>query len=281
MLDGRLPTVEDVERGRFLAVLNRSTARKLFGDARAVNQSIDVGGQSFNVVGVVEDVMHVNAFADLWVPVSTDPSSDYRTQMWGDYSALILARSSHDLPAIQAEVARLASTVTFDDPKEFNQAFFWADGKLDFFARQLLGTFKEPDSGAWALLAVIGTLMLLFMTLPALNLINLNTGRILERSSEIGVRKAFGASSRQLVWQFVVENVLLCVAGGVLGLVFAKLALVWLERSALIPYLQVEINLAVFGWGLLLAVVFGLLSGVIPAWKMSRLHPVQALKGAV
>ena len=42
-----------------------------------------------------------------------------------------------------------------------------------------------------------------------------------------------------------------------------------------------EINLAVFGWGLLLAVVFGLLSGVIPAWKMSRLHPVQALKGAV
>ena len=281
LLDGRLPTVEDVERGRFLAVLNRSTARKLFGDARAVNQSIDVGGQSFNVVGVVEDVMHVNAFADLWVPVSTDPSSDYRTQMWGDYSALILARSSHDLPAIQAEVARLASTVTFDDPKEFNQAFFWADGKLDFFARQLLGTFKEPDSGAWALLAVIGTLMLLFMTLPALNLINLNTGRILERSSEIGVRKAFGASSRQLVWQFVVENVLLCVAGGVLGLVFAKLALVWLERSALIPYLQVEINLAVFGWGLLLAVVFGLLSGVIPAWKMSRLHPVQALKGAV
>ena len=54
----------------------------------------------------------------------------------------------------------------------------------------------------------------------------------------------------------------------------------WLEGSGLIPYLQVQVNLAVFGWGLLLAVVFGLLSGVIPAWKMSRLHPVQALKGA-
>jgi len=122
--------------------------------------------------------------------------------------------------------------------------------------------------------------MLLFMALPALNLINLNTGRILERSSEIGVRKAFGASSRQLVWQFVVENVQLCLVGGVLGLLFAKLALAWLESSALIPYLKVDVNLAVFGWGLLLAIVFGLLSGVIPAWKMSRLHPVQALKGA-
>ena len=122
--------------------------------------------------------------------------------------------------------------------------------------------------------------MLLFMALPALNLINLNTGRILERSSEIGVRKAFGATSRQLVWQFVVENVLLCLVGGVLGLLFAKSALVWLEHSNLIPYLRVSLNFAVFGWGLLLAVVFGLLSGVIPAWKMSRLHPVQSLKGA-
>jgi putative ABC transport system permease protein len=281
VLDGRLPSVEDVARGRFLAVLNRSTARKLFGQARAVGQSIDVGGQSFQVLGVVEDAMHINAFADLWLPVSTDPSSDYRTQMWGDYTALILARSKSDIPAIQAEVARLATTVKFDDPKEFNQAYFWADGKLDFFARQLLATHRQPESGAWLLLTVIGTLMLLFMTLPALNLINLNTGRILERSSEIGVRKAFGASSRQLVWQFVVENVLLCLVGGLLGLGFAKLALVWLERSALIPYLQVELNFAVFGWGLLLAIVFGLLSGVIPAWKMSRLHPVQALKGAV
>jgi putative ABC transport system permease protein len=225
--------------------------------------------------------MHVNAFSDLWVPVSTDPSSDYRSQMWGEYTALFLARSKADIPAIQAEVARLATTVKFDDPKEFNQAFFWADGKLDFFARQLLGTHKQQDSGAWLLLLVIGTLMLLFMALPALNLINLNTGRILERSSEIGVRKAFGASSRQLVWQFVVENILLCLAGSVLALAFAKGALLWLQTSGLIPYLQVHLNLAVFGWGLLLAVVFGLLSGVIPAWKMSRLHPVQALKGAV
>jgi len=281
VLDGRLPSIEDVARGRFLAVLNRSPAKKLFGEARPVGQSIDIGGPGLQVRGRAEEAIALNTFRDLWVPVSTDPSSDYRSQMWGDYTALILARSPAQIPQIQAEVARLAPTVKFDDPKEFNQAFFWADGKLDFFARQLLGTHKQADSGAWMLLLVIGTLMLLFMALPALNLVNLNTGRILERSAEIGVRKAFGASSHQLVWQFVVENVLLCLVGGLLGLAFAKAALVWLEGSGLIPYLQVDLNLAVFGWGLLLAIVFGLLSGVIPAWKMSRLHPVQALKGAV
>jgi putative ABC transport system permease protein len=281
VLDGRLPSAEDVARGRFVAVLNESTARKLFGTARAVGQTLDVGGQAFSVVGVVRDELHINAFADLWLPISTDPSSDYRSQMWGDYTVMILARTPRDIPAIQAEVARQATLVKFDDPKSYNQAYFWADGKLEFFARQILGTHREADSGAWLLLAVIGTAMLVFMALPALNLVNLNTGRILERSSEIGVRKAFGASSRQLVWQFVVENVLLCLVGGMLGLLFAKLALAWLEGSGLIPYLRVELNFAVFGWGLLLAVVFGLLSGVLPAWKMSRLHPVQALKGAV
>jgi putative ABC transport system permease protein len=280
LLDGRLPSIEDVERGRFLAVLNRSTAKKLFGDAPAVGRTLDVAGQSFSVVGVVEDAIHVNAFADLWLPITTDPSSDYRTQMWGNYTAMLMARDEAGIPALQAEVARQARNIAFDDPKAWKTAHFWADGKVDLFARELLGTQKQEDSGKWLLLSVIGGAMLLFMLLPALNLVNLNTGRILERSGEIGVRKAFGATGRQLVWQFVVENILLCVAGGLLGLAFAAGALAWLERSNFIPYLDVEINLAVFGWGLLLAVVFGLLSGVIPAWKMSRLHPVQALKGA-
>lgn len=280
VLDGRVPSPEDVAQGRFVTVLNQSTTKKLFADAKAVGQMLNVGGQQFQVIGVVEDTMHLNAFADIWVPVTTDPSTEYRNQMWGDFSALLLAKSPAELPRVQAEVAQLATEVRFDDSKEGDQTFMWADSKLDFFARSLLGTERVPDSGAGTLLAVIVSLMLLFMLLPALNLVNLNTGRIMERSSEIGVRKAFGASSGKLVVQFVVENVLLCLFGGLLGLGFAKGVLVWLERSGLIPYLKVDINLAVFFYGLVITIVFGLLSGVIPAWKMSRLHPVQALKGA-
>jgi putative ABC transport system permease protein len=118
------------------------------------------------------------------------------------------------------------------------------------------------------------------MLLPALNLVNLNTGRIMERRSEIGVRKAFGATSVQLAAQLVVENILLCLAGGMIALAATACALRWIENADLIPYLKVQMDLAVFGYGLLIASVFGLLSGVIPAWKMSRLDPVHALKGA-
>ena len=280
VLAGRVPNRDDVARGRFVAVLNETTAKKLFPGANAVGQTLNAGGQTFEVIGVVEDAMHINAYADVWVPVSTDPSSEYKNQLWGEFNALLLAKDPAGLPAIQAEVAQIAKRIQFDDPKESDKAYIWADSKLDLFARGVMGTSEEPDSGAGLLVVIVALLMLLFMLLPALNLVNLNMGRIMERSSEIGVRKAFGASSSKLVIQFVIENVLLCLVGGVLGLAFAKGVLVWLEQSGLIPFLQVDLNLPVFGYGLLLTVVFGLLSGVIPAWRMSRLHPVQALKGA-
>jgi putative ABC transport system permease protein len=121
----------------------------------------------------------------------------------------------------------------------------------------------------------------LFALLPAVNLVNLNTSRIMERASEIGVRKAFGARSRSLVGQFIVENLVLTLTGGALGFVLSWGCLVGLNASGLIPYAQFTMNLRVFVYGLGLAVFFGLLSGVYPAWRMSRLHPVAALKGAV
>jgi putative ABC transport system permease protein len=210
--------------------------------------------------------------------VTSQPSSDYKNAIFGPYMTMILAHKAADLPAIKQDILRIAKTVQYDDPTMFNVTRMWGDSKLELFARTLLGNENE-DGGAGRLLAIIVVLMLLFMALPALNLINLNVGRILERSSEIGVRKAFGATSRQLVAQLVLENVLLCLAGGAIGLAGAAGALWWLEGSGLIPYLKVHLNLAVFGYGLLITLVFGLLSGVVPAWKMSRLDPVHALKG--
>ncbi len=77
----------------------------------------------------------------------------------------------------------------------------------------------------------------------------------------------------------MVENLLLCLAGGVIGLACAQAVLMWISYSGVIPYLHLSINLPVMAYGFLITVVFGLVSGVLPAWKMSRLDPVHALKG--
>jgi putative ABC transport system permease protein len=281
VLAGRVPDADDVAQGRMVAVLARSMAVKLFGDPAPLGRKVEAGGQSFTVIGVVRDAVHLNALGDMWVPVSTYPNTGFRQRMTGAFFALLLARSPDDLPAIRAEVQRIAARMDFTGDPEFTTGRMWADSKIDMFARMLTGSKDaEIGTGGGLVLGGVTLLMLLFMLLPALNLVNLNVGRIMERSTEIGVRKAFGATNGQLAMQLVLENVLLSLAGGAIALACAAGALWWLESAGPVPHLKVGINLAVFGWGLLITVVFGVLSGVVPAWKMSRLDPVHALKGA-
>jgi putative ABC transport system permease protein len=119
------------------------------------------------------------------------------------------------------------------------------------------------------------------MLLPTVNLTNINVSRILERAPEIGVRKAFGASSGALVGQFVVENVALTLAGSIAAFAISEAVMAAISSSGVIPYLDLSLNYRIFLYGTATALVFGVLSGVYPAWKMSRLDPVAALKGGV
>ncbi|MBC3916872.1 ABC transporter permease [Undibacterium sp. CY18W] len=280
VLSGRVLNDDDVKQGRFVALVNASTARKLFEKDAATGQKINVGGQQFEIIGVVEDELHLNSLAEIWVPVTTFPTSEYRDQYRGDFSVLLMGKSAADLPLIQDELQQVVKQINADDPAHWEHTYLWADGKLDFFARTILNHDEVPDSGAVQLVSGILLAMLLFMLLPALNLVNLNSGRIMERAAEIGVRKAFGASNGELVAQFVMENMLLCLFGGVLGIILTKLTLVWLSSSGIVPYMKVDLSFMVLFYGFVLSLVFGVLSGVIPAWKMSRLDPVLALKGA-
>ncbi len=281
-LEGGPFTGEDEKNANFVAVITESTRRRFFGGPPALGRTIEADGQRFRVVGVVPDVSDLrdSSSADLWVPISTAKSSRYQEQWMGEFNGLILARNRADFPAIRAELqARVRDAERhLPDPKSYKTLTANADTLFDAAARHISpgdASGIRPER-VWAALFL---LMLLFMLLPTLNLVNINLSRILDRASEIGVRKAFGASSRTLVGQFVVENVVLTLVGAGLSLVLAALTLPALNASGLIAHAQLELNWRIFLYGLALALFFGVLSGVYPAWRMSKLHPVQALRG--
>lgn len=278
-LEGGPFTAEDERNANFVAVINEATRKKYFDNEPAVGKTLEVDGQRFRVVGVVSNVpiFRAASFADIWVPLSTSKVASYRKEFRGGFWALILARSPADLPAIKEEYRSRLSQVEFPDPREYNLAIGDAETFFEFISRML--SSDQSDNHPTRLLFVIIGFMVLFMLLPTVNLININVSRILERASEIGVRKAFGASSLTLVGQFVVENVLLTLVGGVIGFIGSFVILKAITESGLIPYAQFHLNYRIFFYGLATAIFFGLFSGVYPAWKMSRLHPVQALKG--
>ena len=281
-IEGAPYSSQDVAEARFVAIINRTTRSKFFGGQPAVGKTIEADGQRFRVMGVVEDVsvMRFIPFADIWVPHTTAKSDAYRKELMSGFNAIALARDRSAFPHIQEEFNSRLRRMEFDDSR-FDTMVAPFGTKFEMIAQHApFASRRDPASQAWKLRMFMAFAAALFLLLPTVNLININVSRIMERSSEIGIRKAFGASSRTLVGQFVLENVLLTLVGGLVGFALSALVLRALNESGAVAYTRLGLNLRVFLYGLLLAVSFGIMSGVYPAWRMSRLHPVDALKGS-
>jgi putative ABC transport system permease protein len=192
------------------------------------------------------------------------------------YTGILLARKKSDLPKIKEEYKQMVARIPIPEGTEFDKIVTSADYYTESFARNLIS--RGSDSGLTILYVSVAIFVFLFMLLPTLNLVNINISRIIERSSEIGVRKAFGASARVLVYQFLVENLILTFLGGGIAIVLSFLVLKIINNAELIPNSDLQINVTVLIFSIIACLIFGILSGVYPAWRMSRMQVVQALK---
>ena len=277
-IEGGPFTDEDEDNARFVAVINAATRDRYFDGQPAVGKSIEVDGQRFRVVGVVNNVsfLRVTPYADIWTPLSTAKTNDYRDQIIGASFGLLMVESKQAIAAVKEEFRSRATQVP--PPDGYKTLRVEAETPLETISRMIS---PDRESRPELLLGGFITLMILFMFIPSLNLVNINISRIMERRSEIGVRKAFGASSRTLIIQFLTENIILTLIGGCMSLIAAYSILKIVSNSGVIPYASFHINIRVFLYGMALAAFFGLISGALPAWKMSRLLPVDALRGGM
>ena len=139
-------------------------------------------------------------------------------------------------------------------------------------------------------------LLLIFFTVPAINLSGLNSSRMEKRSGELGIRKAFGASRFTILNQVLVENLLLSFLGGIIGLLVSYL-IVMLSKQWLIPMMtfyqmsnptaqinnsvgittQMLFNIEVFFWAFVAVLVINTLSAIVPAYRFSRKSVINSL----
>ena len=278
-LEGKAFNTQQIENGEHVAVISEELKNTYFGDVPSVvGKYIEADNVKYRVSGVVKNVGITNlyAFADLYLPYTVSKGNYKDESFIGSYNAILLANSKADLPKIKREYDQLVSRIS--PGKDWDQLIVHADSYLETFTRQLFGGSTQTNSGFATFVWVTTLFALLFLLLPTLNLVNINTSRIMERSSEIGVRKAFGASSKTLVLQFIVENIILTFLGGIVSLILSFIILQLINNSNLLQNTELTINITVVVYAFIGCLVFGFISGVYPAWRMSRLQAVDALK---
>ena len=202
-----------------MAVINATTRERFFGGRPAVGQTIEADGQRFRVVGVVEDVSELRTvpFADIWVPYTTAKTDAYKREIMGGLNAMALAKDKAALAAASTTSStRGCCASSCPIRRSFKAIVAPFETKFEAFAR--MHADRRPqgsrEPGLEARRRCWRRSALLFVLIPTVNLVNINISRIMERASEIGVRKAFGAPARTLVGQFLVENILLTLVGG-------------------------------------------------------------------
>jgi len=276
-VEGKAFDKQAVANAEKVAVISEDMKAEYFGDVPSVvGKYIEADNVKYRVIGVVKNVPITSymTYSDIYLPYTVAKDGNFKDKGYrGGYYGILLAASKSDLSKMHNEYEQMVQKLPME-AKQYNKMYSHADPYIASY----VDTGNENQSGVVLVLTILSVFVVIFMLLPTLNLVNINITRIMERSSEIGVRKAFGASSKTLVYQFIVENIILTLLGGLIGLVLSFIVIQVINSMNLIANLELSINFMVLFIGLLVCLVFGLLSGVYPAWRMSKLNVVTALK---
>ncbi len=266
MLDGRFFNSNDLERATDVVVLGIDTADELFGAENAVGKEVVVGGITFTVVGVVD--ARRTAFGGgknpednkAYFPITTFHKLHPEIL---DYWITLKYDDQKYIGLVQDEVTELLRRRR----RVKNEA---ADNFAVFGTDSLTRLWSQITGGLFLLLFALSSVALMVGGVGVMNIMLVS---VTERTREIGIRKAIGATKRTILTQFTLEAMTLCAVGGVIGVVAGSaigFGLHWVLPSV-VSVFWVALAFAS-------ACAIGLLFGIYPAWKAASLNPIEALR---
>lgn len=284
-LQGRPYNKEEVVKGANLAVITESLKKLLFGEKdNVLGLSVRYTSIDLVITGVVEDPPETaqNAVGDLYFPYTLLKNIDASEIYIGGFIVAFKAANPKQFKNIRNEAQEIVARL---DAADTTKTVFLS-GPFTQLEKMMVG-YGDPEEYSVGVSVFRYVLLALsFILLPAVNLMALNFARIHERSEEIAVRKSFGAPGSVLRGQFLFENILMTLAGGLIGIILSYLLVGLLGDSISLRInfisnvpLTFSFNYLVFVTALIVCLIFGLLSGYLPAVRLSRMKPAVYLKG--
>jgi putative ABC transport system permease protein len=262
---GRFFTAADGEGSQPVCVIGSDVVTNLFRGESPVGAHIKVDEQSFEVVGVLEKQGNMLGWSlDNRVII---PIREFLSDIWNS-------------PTIDQIIVKANGVVQLDESREelrqvMRQIRHLRPDEPDDFAINQEGQFVKFFHDMTRTIALIG----LFITSLALfvggiGIMNIMFVSVVERTREIGVRKALGARNRSIMLQFLIEAAFICLLGGFIGLMIAWAA-TWAVSKWMFP---TELSGLIVAISLLVSLATGVASGFLPAWRAARMDPVEALR---
>ena len=283
-IEGSGISAQDLKNSKQVAVITEKAARDYFGKKTGVvGMEMELDKKRYKVVGLIKkpDTNHSFVSANVFIPHTLLPDfiiggpEDLLTS----FQVVYLAENEESVQVVKDDLDRIADNYEMPDPERRNKLGFDDATFVEFYSDEIMGMETIEESTKYAK-GILFFLLSMFVILPTLNLININTSRILERASEIGVRKSFGANTNNILAQFIFENIILTLIGGIIGFLLALGLIYMINTSDWLNGIQLSFNLKIFIYSFLITLFFGILSGLIPAYKMAKMQIVTSLKSS-
>jgi putative ABC transport system permease protein len=278
VIAGRVLSARDQAGCANVVVLTEYGARRLLATEATIGQSLRIGGDVFEVVGIVKNendaggsMQTPDQDADAYIPLSV------ARERFGDLFVQRAAGSSvRELVELHKLIVEVDATENVEATARGIEAMLRRfHPKADYRINVPLALLRQAEATRRTFNIVLGAIAGISLLVGGIGIMNIMLASVTERTREIGIRRAIGARRRQIVGQFLIETVVLSTTGGLLGVGVGVLIPWVVSRFAGMPTVVQPYSL-VLSLGISMAI--GILFGIYPALRAARLDPIVALR---